>query len=77
MDLAEPENADLTKEHALQLAESTAVDLGWDLSKYEAPVGNHDHGCWRFWYQGKVPLQGNHFTVVVESIGRVRVIPGR
>lgn len=66
----------MTEEDALQLAEGAAVQEGWDLSEFEPPIRDHDGHIWRFFYRGKLPVVGNHFSVIVESSGRARIVPG-
>ena len=77
-----PEGARLTLGAALHIAEAEVSKKHISLSDYSAPVFRYSHDkdegyVWAFIYDGKVPMPGNHFLVVVnDRTQRAAFVPG-
>ena len=79
---AKPEGARLSTAEVIRIARQTAELHGIDLGKYKEPEAHYDHtsrdGSWFVFFDGRVPMPGNHFGVMVDDrTGEAQLHRGR
>lgn len=77
-----PTGARLSRAEVLRIAEDAAIKNGHNLTNYGVPKVVYEcivqDRTWHVFYDGKVPMPGNHFSVLVDDLtGEQRVMLGR
>ena len=76
-----PDGAHLTQAQAVRIATEAATKHGYRLTDYKNPQAHYEFtrkdGTWSVFYDGRVPMPGNHFLVWVDDrTEEARVMPG-